>query len=54
MKVMSWMYLVLGLWVAASPWLANAFGVSLGASSVVAGSLIALLALWNKFGQSKN
>lgn len=48
---MNWVYLILGLWVAASPWLAPAVGLSMTWSSLVAGAVIALMALWSAFGR---
>lgn len=48
---MKWVYLVLGLWVAASPWLADSFGLALNSSNLVAGVVIALVALWGLFGR---
>lgn len=48
---MKWVYLVLGLWVAASPWLVDSFGVSLAWSNLVVGVVVALVALWSLFGR---
>ncbi|MBI2595043.1 MAG: SPW repeat protein [Candidatus Colwellbacteria bacterium] len=48
---MNWVYLILGLWVAASPWLAPSFGLPLTWSNLVAGAVVALLALWGAFGR---
>ncbi|MDP2650870.1 MAG: SPW repeat protein [bacterium] len=48
---MNWVYLILGLWVAASPWLVESFGVDLIWSNLVVGAVVALLALWGTFGR---
>lgn len=50
---MHWIVLVLGLWVAVSPWLVEAFGVAQLASNVVVGGTIALISLWSIFGKVK-
>jgi hypothetical protein len=50
---MRWIYLLLGLWVAASPWLVGVFGLNPTMASLVAGSVIAILALWSIFGLRK-
>ncbi|MBI2013143.1 MAG: SPW repeat protein, partial [Candidatus Colwellbacteria bacterium] len=46
-----WVYLILGLWVAASPWLVESFGFPLNLSNLVVGAVVALLALWGAFGR---
>ena len=48
---MNWVYLILGLWVAASPWLVESFGLPLTWSNLVVGAVVALLALWGAFGR---
>jgi hypothetical protein len=48
---MNWLHLVLGLWVAASPWLLGATGTSLQWSNLVVGVVIAVVALWGLFGR---
>ena len=48
---MNWIYLILGLWVAASPRVIESFGVDLIWSNLVAGAVVALLALWGAFGR---
>lgn len=48
---MNWVYLILGLWVAASPWLVESFGLPLSGSNLVVGAVVALVALWGAFGR---
>jgi len=48
---MSWVYLILGLWVAVSPWLVESFGFPLTWSNLIVGAVVALLALWGAFGR---
>ncbi len=48
---MNWVYLILGLWVAASPWLVGSFGLPLVWSNLVAGAAVALISLWGAFGR---
>ncbi len=50
---MNWVYLVLGLWVAASPWLSGSLGLSMNGSNLVAGVVVAILALWSLFGRKR-
>lgn len=51
-KFFSWVELVLGIWVVASPWILG-FSGALGLwSNVVAGTSIAVLALWRIFGRN--
>ena len=48
---MNWVYLILGLWVAVSPWVADSVGLALTWSNLVVGAVVALLALWSMFGR---
>ncbi len=48
---MKWIYLILGLWIAASPWLVDSFGLTLKWTSLTAGSIVAIIALWELFGR---
>ncbi len=48
---MNWVYLILGLWVAISPWLVESIGLSLDWSNLVVGAVVALLGLWGAFGR---
>jgi len=51
MKALSWVQLVLGLWVLVSPW-AMSFSDLTAAlwSNVIVGALIIIFALWQLFG----
>jgi hypothetical protein len=51
MKVLSWVQLVLGLWVLVSPW-AMGFADLTAAlwSNVIVGALIVIFSLWQLFG----
>lgn len=50
-RFFSWAELVLGVWVIASPWIFG-FAGTLGLwSNVVAGTVLAVLAIWRIFGK---
>ncbi len=52
---MSWAELVLGIWILVSPWILGYWRVSSALwSAVVAGVLVALLALWQIIGVDEN
>ncbi len=51
MKSLSWVQLVLGLWVLVSPWLIGFADISAALwSNVIVGALVAIFALWQLFG----
>ncbi len=50
---MNWFYLLVGLWLAASPWLVGTLGLNLVWNNLVFGGLVALLALWQIFGRKR-
>ncbi len=55
MKHLGWAQLVLGLWVLSSPWILGFSAVTLGRwSNVIVGVSVAILALWQLFGNEYN
>ena len=51
MNWLNWVKLVLGLWVAVSPWILGFSGITTALwSNIIAGALIAIFALWGLFG----
>ncbi len=51
MKYLSWVQLVLGLWVLVSPWLLGFSAISTALwSNIIVGALVAIFALWELFG----
>jgi hypothetical protein len=51
MKSLSWVQLVLGLWVLVSPWVMGFADLTSALwSSVIAGALIVIFSLWQLFG----
>ena len=51
MNWLNWVKLVLGLWVAVSPWILGFSGITTALwSNVIAGALIVIFALWGLFG----
>ena len=51
MKLISWAQLVLGIWMIVSPWILSYWRITSALwSAVVAGVIVALLALWQIVG----
>jgi hypothetical protein len=51
MKALSWIQLVLGLWVLVSPWVMGFADLTAALwSNVIAGALIVIFSLWQLFG----
>ncbi len=51
MKYLSWIHLILGLWIFISPWVLGFSDISTALwSNVIFGALIVIFALWQLFG----
>lgn len=53
--IFNWFQLVLGIWVAVSPWLLGFYGNNMALwSNIVAGVLIVIFSLWALFGEKSS
>ncbi len=49
----NWLILVLGIWVIVSPYVADSLIIGTTFGNLVSGAIIAVVALWNIFGNKK-